>query len=110
MTSIIFVLKLMMLTSVPSAATVQVDRVESDYGRMAVVCVDGDCRMVIPTVAVKRGGLREDQTINACETVKRGDGTSAIICGGSVKAFIGVDGTRHANPYAIPANEDCAVY
>lgn len=141
MTTIVFVLKMLILTANPSLT---VDRVEADYRPIAVVCTADAC-VNVPTVRSK-GGLREGQTIarkvtpedvcraaavdydasecdglnahlasnpearafwyanngNAalgCETFTRGDGTGAVVCQGHTVAFVGVDGTRHANPY-----------
>jgi len=103
MNTILFALKLLIASNISPTF---VDRVEDN--NVAVVC-SADACATVPTVR-KHGGLREGQAIDGCETVKRGDGTSAVVCGGSVRAFIGMDGTRHANPYAVPAADDCAVY
>lgn len=141
MNTIVFVLKMLILTSNPSLT---VDRVESDRAPVAVVCSSDAC-FNVRTVRGK-GGLREGQTIarkvtpedvcrasavdydasecdglnfhlasnpearalwyanngNAqlgCETFTRGDGTRAVVCQGHTVAFVGTDGTRHANPY-----------
>lgn len=93
--SILFVLKMLILTANPSLT---VDRVESDRAPIAVVCSDESC-VNVPTVRGK-GGLREGQAFNACETVgPRLDGTSVVICGGHVAAYIDIDGARRENPY-----------
>jgi len=107
MNSIIFALRMLALTSMDSAT---VDRVESDRGFMAVVCDSAKCENV-PTVAPRKGGLVEGAQLG-CETFTRGDGTRAVVCQGRTVAFIGVDGTRHANPYASAATiaNDCETY
>lgn len=73
-----------------------VDRVENEGNVTAYVEVNGEIAE-FPTVSGK-GGLREGQRIG-CETHKRLDGTSAVVCSGHVVAYIDIDGSRRANPY-----------
>lgn len=96
MNTILFALKLLMLTG---STEVIVDRVESDYSNIAVVCTDAGC-FDMQTVSPARGGLAESQVVSACETVgPRLDGTKVVICAGHVAAYIDTDGSRRANPY-----------
>ncbi len=94
MNTILFALKLMMLSNV---STVIVDRVEDN--NVAVIELSAGNMMTMPTVD-GTGGLREGQVISSCETVgPRLDGTKVVICAGHVAAYIDVDGSRRANPY-----------
>jgi hypothetical protein len=81
--------------------SIQIDRVEHEPGTVAIATIyvgnDGDT-VEFPTVEGRKG-LKEGQRIG-CETVgPRLDGTSVVICGGSVAAYIDIDGSRRANPY-----------
>jgi hypothetical protein len=83
--------------------SVFVDQVDSNVAVIEVVTGAGPedwTTVEMPTVAGKRG-LHEGQRIG-CETVgPRLDGTRVIVCGGSVAAYIDIDGSRRGNPYYV---------